>query len=100
MTDNGREADRPLSPMPGSRIRIVVNAVEHRISDPGVHGGFPPAGAARADRYAPGEAAAVHFAIEGRASQAGPIKDYGQTKNTILLIRHGAICSIERIRSQ
>lgn len=79
---------------------MIVNAVEHRVADPRVDGGLAPSGTARADRYAPGEAAAVHLAIECGPAQARTFEYGGQPEYAILLIRHGGSCSIEREKGQ
>jgi len=56
-------------------IGNVVDAIEPRITQPGVDGGFAPANAARADLDVSRKRAALHLPVHGRAAEPGTSED-------------------------
>lgn len=66
--------DKNLSARAARRISRGCT-IGRRIGDPAVDFGFAPARSIGADRYLARESAFLHFAIDGRAGQAGAVED-------------------------
>jgi len=67
-------ADRVVSPLADPEAHYPQPS-KHRVSHPHVDRRLAPAGTARRDADLRGKRAGLHFAIERRAAEAGPIKD-------------------------
>lgn len=76
---------------------MVDRLIVHRVAQPGVDRGLPPAGAAFADLHVLRESPVLHFAIEGRATEPGAVKHGIEAEDTIGGIGgHGMILDLTR----
>lgn len=72
------------------RLRSQCLVIVERPGDPAIDGGLPPACSTGTDPYLPREAPVRHFAIEGRARQAGPI-EHGLQAEDAVWFDHGIL---------